>query len=65
MKRLGMVVVILAGLVLTFGCTQFKDVGRTIGHAARDTTRAIGHASRDIATAISDDIDASVEENNK
>ncbi len=38
------------------GCAELKDVGRTIGHATRDTTTAIGHASRDAVNSVKDDL---------
>ena len=46
---------ILTYLVLSYllvACAEFKDTGRTIGHATKDITTSIGHASRDAAKSI-------------
>lgn len=46
----------LALFFILTGCAELKDVGRTIGHATRDTTTAIGHASRDAVTSVKEDL---------
>lgn len=48
-------VYILNYLALSFSliaCAEFKETGRTIGHATKDITTSIGHASRDAAKSI-------------
>ncbi len=49
-KSTALLCVICVGLITS--CAEFKNSGKTLGHAARDTSRAIGHAARDTTKAI-------------
>lgn len=47
----------LSSLLITSGCAELKDAGKTIGHTTRDVTTAIGHASRDAAKSVKAELD--------
>lgn len=42
----------MIGFCALSACAEFKHVGKTIGHGAKDITTSIGHASRDAAKSI-------------
>ena len=44
------VIIILTGLLSS--CAEFKEAGRSIGHAGKEVGVAIGHGSRDAAKAV-------------
>lgn len=58
------VIIVFTGLLS--GCAEFKEAGRSIGHATRDAGVAIGHGTRDAAKSVAEGtervVDAAVEE---
>jgi hypothetical protein len=47
---------LIVSSLLTAGCAQLKEAGRTIGHTTRDVTRTIGHGAREVVSDIGDGI---------
>ncbi len=40
------VTLLVALTLVIFGCAEFKDAGRSIGHGTRDAMTSIGHGTK-------------------
>ena len=52
MKKVALLVMTL----LAFGCAEFKDAGRSIGHGTRDAMKSIGHGTKRVVNQTADAI---------
>ena len=60
MKNLILLAVLSISL-MSAGCAEFKQAGRSVGHATRDAAKEIGDGARDAAKAIGEGTERVVE----
>lgn len=51
MKNLFLLFILSLSFALS-GCAEFKQAGRSVGHATRDVAKDVGHGTRDAAKAV-------------